>query len=302
MLKYFLLLLTFATFNVFGNAINNTCSVELFHKVYRSYKNQVLGTKDIIKDSNCSEEINSKISLLLSQAEGAVGVDFINSEMQKEFPLLSINIKTKKLTFLDLNDNLKEQLLQGTNLFFTQSKSMNGLSTIGLVEGEQLRVSCETCNNYGDKNVKLEIVNTLNGNQRTLWMNSRIMAKIKVLKAKNAISFQQKSLQVDDFYFDEILTMHPEHVLTTLENIQFHKPNKTIVENAVVLNQDIQPLMLVNYGTPVTLLLNNQNISLQKSALPLRSARFGEIVELKSTNNKSIIGKVIDFNKVVIQL
>ena len=83
MVKYFLLLLTFASFNASANAVDNACSVELFQKVYRSYKNQVLGAKDLIRESNCSEDINLKISHLLSQAEGSVSVDFINSEMKK---------------------------------------------------------------------------------------------------------------------------------------------------------------------------------------------------------------------------
>ncbi len=302
MLKYFYLLLTFSTLSVLASTQEKSCDVELFQKVYRSYKNQVLGAKDLIRESNCAEEINLKISHVLSQAEGSVSVDFINSEMQKEFPQFAINIKSKKLSFLDLNDTFKDQLLQGTNLYFTQSKSMNGLTSIGLVEGEQLRISCDTCNSYGDKNIKLDIANSLTGTQRTLWMNSRIMAKIKVIKAKRSISFQQKALQAEDFYFDEILTMYPENMLTTLENIHFYKATKTLVQNSVVMNQDLQSLMLVNYGTPVTLSLSNQNISLQKSVMPVRSARFGETVELKGPNNKPIIGKVIDFNKVVIQL
>ena len=36
--------------------------------------------------------------------------------------------------------------------------------------------------------------------------------------------------------------------------------------------------------------------------MPLRSARFGDIVELKGPNNKNLSGKVVDFNKVVIEL
>ena len=128
------------------------------------------------------------------------------------------------------------------------------------------------------------------------------MAKVKVVKAKRSISFQQKNLNANDFYLDDVMTMTPDNVVTTLENIQFYKSNKTILQNAVVSNLDLQAINLVNYGTPVKVELKNEYIALQKIAMPIRSARFGETVELKGPNNKNISGKVIDFNKVVIEL
>ena len=37
--------------------------------------------------------------------------------------------------------------------------------------------------------------------------------------------------------------------------------------------------------------------------MPSRSAQFGETIELKNpSNNKIIVGKVVDYNKVVIEL
>jgi hypothetical protein len=65
---------------------------------------------------------------------------------------------------------------------------------------------------------------------------------------------------------------------------------------------DIQPVNLVNYGTPVKINLKNSAISLTKIASPTRSAQFGESVELKINNEKTITGKVIDYNQVVIEL
>ena len=128
------------------------------------------------------------------------------------------------------------------------------------------------------------------------------MAKIKVVKAYRNISFQQKNLDPKDFYFEEVLTMSPENVLTTLDNISFYKSNKTILQNSVVSNLDIQAINLVNYGTPASVTLKSDSISLQRTAMPVRSARFGESVELKGPNNKNITGKVVDFNKVEIVL
>lgn len=297
-MKYFSLLFTFAAFSLSASE----CQIELYSKVYRLQKDQPLVARDIIRDSSCSPDITNKISSLISNSEGTVGTDFLKAELQKDFPDITIGFTTKKMSLLDFNDSVRDQLLPGTNLYFTQARSLNGLSSLGLVEGEQMRAICDACQSFGEKNIKIDIANVVANTNRTLWFASKIMAKVKVVKAKRSLSFQQKSLQADDFYFEDVLTMTPDNALTTLENIRFYKSNKTILQNAIVSNLDLQPVNLINYGTPVSVILQHDSITLQKTAMPTRSARFGEIVELKGPNNKNIAGKVVDYNKVVIEL
>lgn len=292
---FFLSILSFSAFA-------EECSVELFSKVYRLEANQPLQVRDIVRSSTCTPEISNKLAKIVSNSEGTVGADFLRKEIEKDFPEITINFPTKKMSLLDLNNAFRDQLLPNTNLYFTQSRSLNGQTSIGLAEGEQMRAVCDACQSFGEKNVKVDITNALENSSRALWFASKIMAKVKVVKAKRSISFQQKSLEASDFYTDEILTMMPDNALTSLENIHFYKSNKTILQGAVVSNNDIQAVNLVTYGTPLNLVLKNSNINLQRMAMPMRSARFGETVEIKGPNNKSIIGKVVDYNKAVIEL
>jgi flagella basal body P-ring formation protein FlgA len=297
-MKYFLSLLILASFNLSASE----CSIDLFSKVYRLNTAQPLQARDVIRESNCSPEITNKLATLISSSEGSVASVFLSNELQKDFSDVVVNFPTKKLSLLELNSALRDQLLPNSNLYFTQSRSLNGISSLGLVDGEQITAICDSCQSFGEKNVKIDITNVVSNTNRSVWFASKIMAKVKVVKASRNISFQQKGLDAKDFYFDEILTMSPDNVLTTLENISFFKPNKTIMQNAVVSNLDLQAVNLVNYGTPVSVTLVSQNIALQKTAMPLRSARLGEMVELKGPNNKNITGKVVDYNKVVIEL
>lgn len=283
-------------------AFSSECSIELFSKVYRLESNQILQSRDLIKNSDCEDKVNNKLSNLIGNSQGTVGSDFLLRELQKDFPELLINIKNKKLSLLDLNLSLKEQLLSNNNLYFVQSRSLGNFSSIGLSEGEYLRSVCDACVSLGEKNVKIDLINTVDSTSRTIWLSSKIMAKIKVIRANRNISFQEKQLDPKDFYTDEIMTMTPDQSLTSLQNIHFYKTNKTIFQNAVITNLDLQPVNLVNYGTPANVILKSHNISLQKTALPTRSGRFGDIIELKGPNNKNIIGKVVDYNKVVIEL
>lgn len=284
-------------------AETKNCSVQMFSKVYRLETNQPLTSSDIIQTSDCDPLILNKISTLISNSSGTVGADFLKRETSKDFVDVNINITPRKTSLLELNSTMRDQLTSGTNLYFLDTKSLNGLRTLGLIEGEQLKINCESCSTFGEKNIKLDIANPLTNSTRALWFTSKIMAKIKVFKAKRSLSFQQKHLEATDFYEDEIYSMNPDNVVTTLDNIHFYKANKTIIQGAVVSNMDLQPVNLVNFGTPVSVILKNQNINLSRKAIPIRSAMFGETIELKNPgNNKIIAGKVIDYNKVVIEL
>jgi len=304
------ILLVFLSFSVcafaetsLAAAATGQCSIELFSKVYRLESDQDLSYKDIVQKTNCDQAILNKISQIVSASNGTIGADFLKRELSKEFNLISIDIIPRKLSLLELNSSLKDQLAAGNNFYFSNSKSLNNLKTIGLTEEEQLKVNCESCNSLGDKNIKIDLTNTLQSTTKTIWFSSRILAKVKVYKAKRSISFQQHHFELDDFYSDEVLTSNPDNALTTLDNIQFYKSNKNIMQGSIVSNLDLQSVNLINFGTPVNVSLKNQNISLQRTAMPIRSAIFGEVIELRNPNNNKIIaGKVVDYNKVVIEL
>lgn len=281
----------------------HSCSVELFAKVYRLENNQPLSNNDIIHQTNCENAISNKISQLISNSSGTVGADFLKRELAKDFNAITIEISPRKLSLMELNPTLRDQLTSGSNLYFFNTKSLNAIKTLGLIEGEQMKAICESCNSFGEKNIKIDISSPFQGTTRTLWFSSGIMAQVKVFKAKRSLSFQQNHLDVDDFYADEIFTSNSGNLLTSLNNIHFYKANKTILQGAVISNLDLQAVNLINFGTPVNVTLKNQNINLQRTAMPARSALFGEVIELRNPNNNKIIaGKVVDYNKVVIEL
>lgn len=304
-LSYFILLFSFVSSAEVANEVTTKgmCSVELFSKVYRLEVNQTLSSRDIIKTTDCDNAVAEKISQIISNSSGSVGSDFLKRELAKDFPGTDINFTPRKLSLLELNLTLRDQLTAGTNLYFLDSKSLNGIKSMGLIESEQVKVYCESCNSFGEKNVKIDITNPLSGTTRTLWFSTKIMAKIKVFKAKRNLSFQQKHLENSDFYEDNIFTSTPDNVVTSMENIHFYKANRTILQGATLSGLDLHPVNLVTFGTPVNVVLKNQNINLQRTAMPIKSALFGEIIELKNPNNNKIIaGKVVDYNKVVIEL
>jgi flagella basal body P-ring formation protein FlgA len=293
-MKLIFLLLFFTNF-----AQAESCHVELYSKVYRLEANQVFTPQDIIHQTDCAQEVSNKISQIISTASGVLTASFLEKELNNS----SLSISPRKIALLELNASLRDQLTAKSNLFFLNTQSMNQVRALSLLEGESAKAFCESCSGIGEKNIKIDITNPIANTTRTLWFTSKIFAKVKVLKAKRNLGYQEKNLSPDDFYSDDAFTAMPQNILSNLDNVQFFKPNKTIIEGSIVTTMDLQPVNLVTYGTPVKVALKNQNINLTKNAMPVRSAQYGETIEVQTTNNnRKVLGRVIDYNKVVIEL
>ena len=275
-MKFFLIFFSFISF-----AQAESCNIELFSKIYRIEANQVLAARDVVSKTNCANDITGKIVQIISSATGVLTASFL----EKEFTNQSVIISPRKISLLELGSTFRDQLTANSNLYFFNIQSMNQLQALSLMDGEVAKATCESCSSIGEKNIKIDITNPIANTSRTLWFSSKILAKVKVLKAKRNLGFQEKNLSLEDFYSEETFTSMPQNILGQLDNIQFFKPNKTITEGSIVSNMDLQPVNIVTYGTPVKVVLKNQNINLSKNAMPARSAQFGEAIEVQTINN-----------------
>ncbi len=284
-------------------AAEESCQIETYFKIYRLNPSQNLNYKDVVKNSNCNDLVLNKFAGLLTTLEGNVHSKALEQEFQLGDNSTHITITPNKFSIGNINDLLKAQATADTNLYFTETKLTSNKKILGLNENENVEVTCDNCLIYGDRNVKLDIVNPINATRVTSWANTKIVAKIRALKASNNINFQKESFTKEDFFAEDLYTTEPSRFISDFDNIKFYKPNKAIIKGMPITTMDIQPIQLVKYGTPVKIILKNQNINIIKNAIPHRAGVFGEVIELKNpTNNKLLTGKVVDFNKVMIEL
>lgn len=279
------------------------CTLETYAHIYRLAPSQYLAPKDVVKSSNCDNLIINKFTQILMSLEGVALSNVLENELREDFKNTRITLSPAKIYVGNLNDYLKSNLANDTNLFFTDTKLASAKKVLTLNEEEQLEVACENCLNYGDKSIKIDIIHPINATRVSQWLSTKVTAKISVLKANKNIGLQNEGFKKDDFITEDLLTTQPDKFISQFDAIKFYKPNKVIIQGMPLTNQDITPMQLVRYGTPVKIVLKNSNISIIKTAIPHKSANFGETIELKNpSNNKLISGKVVDFNKVLIEL
>lgn len=275
------------------------CSIEFYSKIYK-INNSAVQIKDYVKKNSCPESTLFKLNKFIQNVDGVIHASIIKEELNNLHQ--DIDILPNKISVHALDNFLKDKLFSASELSLTQIKSLENKSAIALNETENLEVVCNNCSSLGEKNIQLIIKSPISATQKNFWLYGKLVTPVEVLKAKSNINFQQTSLNAADFSVEKIYTDKPEDYVVDLKNLNFYKPNRIILQNAYLTRMDILAVNLVNYGSPVKALYKINGLTLEKNFMPTRSARFNETVELNGAQNKKLYGKVVDFNKVEIEL
>lgn len=275
------------------------CSIEFYSKIYK-VNNSAVQIRDYVKKNSCPEATLFKLNKFIQNVDGVVHSNIIKEELSSLHQ--DIEILPSKISISSLDAYLKEKLFPTNELSFSGLKSIESKSAIALSDAETLEISCNNCQNLGDKNIQLIIKSPILATQKNFWISAKLVTSIEVLKAKTNINFQQTSLSSNDFSVEKIHTDKPEDYVVDTKNLNFYKPNRIILKDAYLTRMDILAVNLINYGTPVKALYKINGLTLEKNFMPTRSARINETVELNGAQNKKLYGKVVDFNKVEIEL
>lgn len=281
------------------NAFAAECSIEFYSKIYK-INSSAVQIKDYVKKNSCPETALFKLNKFIQNVDGVVHANIIKEELSGIAE--NVEIKPNKISIANLDSHLKDKLFPVSELSLTMLKSLENKSAIAISETETLEINCNNCASLGDKNIQLTIKSPLAATQKNFWISAKLVTAIEVLKAKNNINFQQTGLNINDFSLEKIHTDKPEDYVVDAKNLNFYKPNRIILKDAYLTRMDILAVNLVNYGTPVKGLYKINGLTLEKNFMPTRSARLNETVELNGAQNKKIYGKVVDFNKVEIEL
>ena len=290
--KTFFLFLLFATYS-------QACEISGPAKIiYSSSSSKNNGLKSL-NFKNCSDELTNQIYSRLSDFEGILRKRTLMAELPGNIISLKRPIEIKSLiTFINEKVDLpKDWKLIDAELVGSNSKSF------AIYKNSIVSVDCQYCNNTGLKNLKVEILQHLSGTKSHAWVKASVAVKTQVLSANSVLSVNHQGIRPNSVRRTTIYSTKPEAFFTNRSQLAFYKLNKGIKKNQAIKFSDLSPLNLVRPGQPVKLNLKSGVIKLKGSAIPTRSGRLGEVIQLRSKNSKKIIiGRVTNFNEVEVEL
>ncbi|CBW28096.1 hypothetical protein BMS_3353 [Halobacteriovorax marinus SJ] len=297
MTKYLTLFLFLISFS----AWSNPCQIDIHPKNYLLSNSTTLLSKSLIKKSTCSKATETEFIRFLIDTKGNTS----GKQISRVFSSLvneKVTIKPDRISVYKLEDYLTERLSFSKSWFIREIKTPSKLSAITLDSSENLSIDCPNCNYPGNKSIRVIVSNSMSGANKYHMLNAKLQIKTRALVPKGIIKIDNQPLSKQMFREEEVYTDNPSSLFTNINTLNFYKVNKSIDDRAVLIN-DLVPVSLVKAGIPTKVILDNGIISLKSVATPLRSARFGETVQLRSSKgNKIIVGKVIDYNKVSVEL
>jgi len=277
------------------------CKIEVHPKNYIISDNIAQLSKAIIKKSTCSHAINSEFIRFIITTKGSVS----SSQISRIFRTLSeksVQISPKRITIHKLENYLTERISFSKNWYIRELKSSTRKSVISLKSDENLTIECPNCNYPGSKSIRLVVQNPVHNKSSYHMLNAKLQIKTMALVLRGIIQVDNQPLSKLMFKKKQVFVDNPANIFTNLNALHFYKVNKPINGTALLLS-DLTSVSLVKAGTPTKIYLKTGSISLSSMATPMRSGKFGDIIQLRSISNKKIIvGKVIDYNKVAIEL
>ena len=278
----------------------HTCIIEAYPKYIRTGEVGKSIVDTIIKSSTCENKVKRKFYSLLSSSTGAISKTHFQRIMGKD---ISVKISPQKIEIVELEDILKNSYPLRKNWSFQKTHFSGQQQLFPYDNSERVQINCQNCENVGSKTFQVYFHDILRGKKRVVWGNTRVVIQTRSLVALRTLR-ANIPLKPEDFKEQLSYTTGLENLFfTNKKNLAFYKSNRNLKEGLPLKASDVSSLNLVSSGRPVKIFIEGKGMSLTSMALPLRSGKLGETIQLKSIKgDKNIIGKIVDFNKVKIDL
>lgn len=248
----------------------------------------------MIKKSDCGQDTAKVFTKFLSGASGKMKATHLSRMFKNEYGL---DVKFDgPVEILELKDFITEDLGLGDTVI-TGITSLYGKASLNLSGKETISVSCAKCSEPGERNIKLKI------DQETIWLSSNIKVKRSGFKLLRDVSPFGQDLSPALVKASSALDDGKSPIFRDIENLKFYRPNKPLSKGKTLKQTDLSPKLLVKFNQSVEVLLKGKNISLKTKATARQNGKHGETVKLyNQKTKKNILGTVIDFNTVMVEL
>lgn len=278
--------------NLFIMTAYSQCKIESFQHIVKF--NKILDNS-VIKTSNCSNKITSKFINFISDVEGEIPAKHLENIFLSEYQS-KVQFSPKKISVYSAGEFINQEL-KLDNTIVKDVRSLYGNASYNTDHIKSVRLSCNQCNTPGEKNLKLLT------SDKQIWLSATFLIKRKALVLKSDVSPFQGGLTKSNVTEKSILDLGNDQLFSDYENIRFYKVNKNLLKGNVLKQFDLVPKTLVKFNQNVEVIVKGQKVALKSRAISRESGRYGQIINLYNPKTKKIIkAKVIDFNKVMVEL
>ncbi len=286
---------TFLLLTLLFNPVAFPCEVTLPHQlvIMRSEES----TAASLSSKGCDEAATTELYRTLSGLQGRISSAQLTELLAAKGHKLSVSPNV--LHVQQLGNIIKDQLPIPPGVQIREIRA--SAATLELATSDRVEVVCADCA-YGETQpLNLNII-SFSGEERSVPVE---VAFRKVVRS------YRLTAPINSFSDVPVAALREEHVdaiphtdlITDLSTLRFYRTNKPLKSGELLRKSDLGAINLVRAGVSTEVIMENELIKIKTSGISRSNGSLGDTVEVyQPQKNKKYQGKVVDINKVLIEL
>jgi hypothetical protein len=253
----------------------------------------------VIQQIGCSDENMRNVNETLGSVEGKI-TSFQFAEILKS-KNQDVIIQPNQIQVQHLKHLVREQLMVPPGIQLRTSEAINSPNYMAVSPGDRVEVQCTGCLYGSQQPLNVNVIG-FDGNNRSVTVRADFK---KMVRAYRILSFHPAFSEIQSSSLKEeyIESIPHTDLVTNLETLKFFKINKPMKAGDLLRQSDLNALSLVKAGVKTEVIIENDLVMLKTSGISRSNGTLGEFVEVfHPQKNKKYLGKVIDINKVLVEL
>lgn len=291
-MKYFLIIL-------FGLIrFTHACEVQLPHQLI--IFSEASERNGIIQQKDCNEKVIQDLYDVIRALDGRIA-----SFQLKEMMTLKghdLNIHPQSINIQQFQTLIREHLNLPSGIQVKASRPLSGPAIIALPAGDKVEIECINCLYGTQQPLNLTIIG-FDGTKQSLLATADFKKMVKAYRLLSPLPSFSTIPGVEILKEEFVESIPHTDLITDSSILKFYKTNKPLRAGDLLKKSDLNAINLVKAGIRTDVILENQMIRIKTQGISRSNGAIGEFVEVfHPQKNKKYQGKVIDINKVLIEL
>lgn len=273
------------------------CEITLPHRLMVVGQTGHCGSS--VKFKDCADEIVRDLSEVLTGLEGRVSSKSLVRMMSlrgHEIALVPASIQIQQLSTF-----MREELPLPQGVHVKRVSGINTPDLISLAPGDKINVRCPSCL-YGSQQVINILIEGFDGSNKEITASADFRKMVRAFRV-NASLASFSNITENDLQEEYTDSVPYTDLLTDTAALRFYKTNKFIKAGELLRFADLNAVNLVKAGLKTEVILENTLVKIKTHGISRSNGAIGDLVEVyHPQKNKKYQGKVIDSNKVLVEL
>ncbi len=258
-------------------------------------------SRDIVQSKNCTDQIISESLQTIMTIDGRISSSQL-TEILASKGHENVQIQPYMMHVQQLKHIIREQLPLPTGIQVKETRGLNISNIVAMSPGDKVELYCPSCL-YGTAQPINATISGFDGTKKSFVATADFKKMVKayrLLAPFNAFSEINRPDLLKEEYVESI--PHTD-LITDLNTLKYYKTNKPLKTGELLRSSDLNALNLVKAGLKTDVILENQVVRIKTQGISRSNGTLGEFVEVfHPQKNKKYQGKVVDINKVLVEL